>query len=145
MISTYGIGAARRSEEARRRTVKTSSSASFASHLPDCGSVSSPAAIAGAAPIVSVDGLLGIQEVGDEGNARRQRAASYADDLLERLESLRIDLLSGRLPLDRLQGLVQSLRRREGGCGDERLDALIADIELRAEVEIAKLEMARQV
>lgn len=144
MISTYGIGAASRSEETRRKTVKTSSSASFASHLPDCGGASSPAAIAGAAPIVSVDGLLGIQEVGDDGNARRQRAASYADDLLERLESLRIDLLSGRLPLDRLHGLVQALRRREGVCGDERLDALIADIELRAEVEIAKLEMARQ-
>lgn len=142
MITTHGVGGTRAASEVRRRSAKPASSSSFASHLPDDGGFS-PASVGSAAPLVTIDGLLGIQEVGDDGGARRQRAASYADDLLDRLENLRIDLLSGRLSVDRLQGLVRTLRHRNGRSGDERLDALIADIELRAEVEIAKLEMAR--
>ncbi len=44
----------------------------------------------------------------------------------------------GAIPLDRMSGLAQAMRDRKMNISDPGLLALINEIELRAEVEIAK-------
>ncbi|MCB1508640.1 MAG: flagellar assembly protein FliX, partial [Hyphomicrobiaceae bacterium] len=68
----------------------------------------------------------------------RRRAIQRGHDLLDSLEGLRADLLAGRVSGERLQRIL-SLVRRQSGSGDPKLDEVIADIELRAQVELAKL------
>jgi hypothetical protein len=62
---------------------------------------------------------------------------------MDKLEEIRHGLLMGTLPLDKLTALSASLRDRRETCHDPRLAALLDEIELRAEVEIAKLTRNR--
>lgn len=49
----------------------------------------------------------------------------------------------GRVSTRELQAIASRLSERAGSSGDPRLDGLIADIELRAAVELAKLSAAQ--
>ncbi len=90
----------------------------------------------------SVDGLFLLQEVGDEATGRRRRAAARGTALLDRLDDLRIALLSGSLPRNQLEQLRHLAREQSDGGGDPQLAAILSEIELRVAVELAKLEMA---
>jgi len=63
---------------------------------------------------------------------------TYGDDLLDRLDDLRMGILLGRFSKDKLTELAQRLRQKREMCEDPQLNDLLAEIELRAEVEIAK-------
>lgn len=92
----------------------------------------------GAAPASAVDALLALQEV-DEAGSGRKRAVRRGNDLLDRLEEIRIGLLTGQLSRDRLQQLARLAREGRPAIDDPRLAEVLAEIELRAEVELAKL------
>ncbi len=100
---------------------------------------------AGTPPIESqtvgaVDSILAVQQVPDALDSEsRRRARQYGDELLDRLEGLRRDILLGVVSKDRLAGLAQTLRAQRTETEDPRLSAIIDEIELRARVEIAKL------
>lgn len=83
--------------------------------------------------------LLALQTMPTEADPRerRRRSVKRGNDLLDVLEGVKIDLLGGNVPVDRLERLVQLLGRHEPS-GEEGLDALVADIELRVRVELAK-------
>ncbi|MGY6567532.1 MAG: flagellar assembly protein FliX [Salinarimonas sp.] len=101
----------------------------------------SPRAASGAgaaAPVGSLDALLALQEEAGEGD-RRRRAARRGHDILDALDRLKAALLSGRVPISDLKVLAQRLAERRDATGDPRLDEVIAHIELRAKVELAKL------
>jgi hypothetical protein len=94
--------------------------------------------IAGAGPIGSLDAILALQEDGHTGE-RRKRAARRGHDLLDALDRLKAALLNGRVPVADLKDIAARLTERAEMTGDPRLDEVIAHIELRAKVEIAKL------
>lgn len=96
-----------------------------------------PAAVAG------MDALLLVQAVDDstERQARRQ-LLRRGEDILDKLEEVRHGLLLGTVPKEKLMDLAQMVRSRRTACQDPRLGALLDEIELRAEVEIAKLSRA---
>lgn len=90
-----------------------------------------------AQPLAGVDALLALQGVGD-ATSERSRAVKRGHSMLDTLEELRLDLLAGALSpakLDRLIGLVNA---RTPASGDPRIDQVIAEIDLRARVELAK-------
>jgi hypothetical protein len=66
-------------------------------------------------------------------------ARAHAEDVLDRLEALRAWILVGAMPKDKLVELAQRLRAQRQRSDDPRLNEIIDEIELRAEVEIAKL------
>jgi hypothetical protein len=110
----------------------------FAKMLGDSAPVSTPA---GGSPIDTLNAVLALQEVEDP-LVGRQRSRRRGELLLDRLEDIRVGLLMGAIPRSRLQELgamVQATRER---CDDENLNAVLDDIELRAAVELAKLESA---
>lgn len=83
--------------------------------------------------------LLDVQEQEGDGRAGRRGAALRGAALLDQLERLRIDILDGHLPSDRLFALATAVREHRSRTNEEVLDSILAEIELRAEVEIAKL------
>lgn len=86
-----------------------------------------------------LDGLLALQSIdADRPRGGRRRAVKQGHDLLDVLDEIRIGLLSGGFApsaLDRIATMVGALEP----SGDEGLDALVSEIALRAEVEMAKL------
>ncbi len=98
-----------------------------------------PAAQAGApAPLTGIEGLLALQQI-DDGSTDR-RAASRADEILDRLDDLRHGMLLGRIPPDRLGQLARLARDAQRRASDPKLAEILGEIELRAEVELAKLQ-----
>lgn len=100
--------------------------------------------VAGGAALGSIDALLALQGVDsvdtvDPDEKRRNGAAkARGEDLLDRLEDIRIGLLTGRIPQDRLQQLKEAVRRTGESAADPGLRLLINEIEIRVEVELAK-------
>ncbi len=90
-----------------------------------------------AGPVGGIGALFALQEVDADGE--RRRAAKRGNDLLDRLEELRLGLLFGHFPKERLLDLLGMVRSRQEKLSDPRLAGVLADIELRAEVELAKL------
>lgn len=144
-VSQIGSGSA---AAATRRTQKgdkgeKAGRSSFASHLDTVMEVEEPSGGEGPAALASVDALLALQSATEDGggdrNEARRRAMARAETILDRLEDVRRGLLTGAIPTERLAELAQAMRaKREEGV-DVRLAAILDEIELRAEVEMAKL------
>lgn len=92
------------------------------------------------APASNVGALLSIQEVPDASQGR-SRGLNRGRDLLAELDAIRVGLLSGRLPRERIERILRLLRQKQDGFGDPRLNEIVAEIEVRAAVELAKLEV----
>lgn len=94
-----------------------------------------------APPVAALDSMLAVQAVDEQAGGRqnRQRAFRRGSNLLEKLEEIRTGLLTGSIPKDRLQTLAQALRSERLAVEDPRLAEVLAEIELRCEVELAKL------
>ncbi|CUW38605.1 Putative Flagellar assembly regulator FliX(Flagellar assembly regulator FliX, class II,1-141) [Magnetospirillum sp. XM-1] len=90
--------------------------------------------------ITGIDALLVVQQVDNsvEREARR-RLVRRGEELLDGLEELRHGLLMGEIPTSRMMNLAQNVRMRRENCADPRLAAILDEIELRVEVELAKL------
>ncbi|WP_407522367.1 flagellar assembly protein FliX [Methylobacterium oryzisoli] len=95
-----------------------------------------------AAPLAGLDAILTLQSQADDPAERRRRSARRGHDLLDALDRLKAALLGGRVNTGDLKAIAARLAERAGGSGDPRLDDLIGQIELRAEVELAKLGVA---
>lgn len=123
---------------ALRRTDKraTSGASGFAEAL---GGEARPGAVSGSAPLGSVDSLLALQAVGERPDGSAQ-ARERAEDLLDRLDEIRIGLLVGSIPLAELEKLSAAVQRKRAHVEDPRLSELLDEIDLRARVEIAKLD-----
>lgn len=93
----------------------------------------------GAAPSAStgIDALLALQAV-DDATTGRRKTVRRANLLLDALEEIRSDLLAGRVSEGRLNRAIALLQQAKVAT-DAGLDALVADIELRVRVELAKL------
>jgi Class II flagellar assembly regulator len=142
-MQTPTIGRARQTEAKRRKPPSGSSgTAQFAQLV--CMMPSAPERTPEIAAAASLATILGAQEIaGDEGS-RRSAASRYGIDLLDRLTELRMDVLEGRVSASRLAALGHALRADRRRCGEPRLDAVLDEIELRVEVEIAKLTRPSQ-
>lgn len=110
------------------------SGSSFSEHLDSTEETSGPS---GAGAVGTVSGVLDIQEV-DDALARAARGKLRAEDLLEKLDDLRLDLLTGALSKTKLQRLADVTRLHRAEVDDPRLGEILDEIDLRAQVELAK-------
>lgn len=111
----------------------TAPAGEFAGHL----AADPPAAPVATAAPVAANPLLSIQEIAD-ATTGRSRARARGEAMLDRLEDIRLGLLVGRVPKDRLVELSRLARTRRAEAVDPRLVEVLDEIELRAEVELAK-------
>ena len=98
-----------------------------------------PGAASSVAPTGAVCGVLAAQEVhGVTDREARRRAVRRGEALLDELEGLRRALLAGAVDGERLAVLSRMMRARAERVDDPDLAAVLAEIELRVEVELAK-------
>jgi hypothetical protein len=97
-----------------------------------------PAPASAPAPLAAVDALIALQEQSDALEGRR-RAVRRGRDMLDLLDDVRHGLLTGAIPEAKLSHLLSTVQSARGGGAEPALDDILADIELRARVELAKL------
>lgn len=98
-----------------------------------------PAQDAGRAGGVAGPGsLLSLQEV-PESTYEQERARQRGERLLDRLEELRDGLLAGRMAPDAVRRLADEVDHVRGQVSDPQLSEILDEIDLRAQVELAKL------
>jgi len=127
-----------------RRTGSKPSGEAF--RLPSTATPGGPetAGVAASGPLAAIEGLLAVQEseTTDGYSGRRARAIAQGHDILDVLDQVRLDLMMGGVPKSKLEALVRLVERNKDALPDSRLSAVLDEIELRAQVEIAKMEMA---
>lgn len=98
-----------------------------------------PARVAHAAPVAGatgIDAILALQSV-DGPLERKKRAVRRGRSLLDTLDEIKADLLVGQVSAERLDRLAAMLDEvREQATAE--LDAVLDDIDLRVQVELAK-------
>jgi len=88
-----------------------------------------------------IDALIALQGVEDPVE-RRRRAVKHGRRALDALDELKLGLLVGTLDqaaMLRLKSVAVDLHQ---ASGDERLDQVLAEIDLRVAVELAKAGMS---
>jgi hypothetical protein len=94
-----------------------------------------------AIPLATLDAILALQGE-DHPAERRRRHAKRGRDILDALDALKAAILGGQVAPSDLRRVAARLRNDIGPSGDPGLDRIMAEIELRAEVELAKLAAA---
>lgn len=103
--------------------------------------IDAPQAAAATTPataIASLDALLALQAAPDPAG-RRQRQVRRGGAALDALDDLMRGLALGAAPAS-VRGQLLSLRGEAEATGDAALDAVLMEIDIRVEVELAKLE-----
>jgi hypothetical protein len=128
----------------RKRRASSVGGSGFARHLAETNADAAPAAVTETCETLPLDALLALQAVGEDGGeGARHTSRRHGETLLDLLDRLRADLLAGRIAEAHLVEIAGLVRARRGASGDARLEQIINEIELRAEVELAKLAMRR--
>ncbi len=125
------------------RPSRAQSAGGFAPVAPE--GASDAGALSGASGVTSVaslEALIALQDVGGPLE-RRRRAAARGGRLLDALEALKVGLLQGEVTAVTAEQLAKAAREQRELTDDPRLEGLLDEIETRAAVELAKLEMAR--
>ncbi|NQU60538.1 MAG: flagellar assembly protein FliX [Rhodospirillales bacterium] len=108
--------------------------------LAGVGAADAPQAMEGAGSVGAVDSIYAVQEVPDATDGRSKGLLKqFGNDILDSLDELRLAILTGAISKEKLQGLAKKLREKRQLSDDPRLNEIIDEIELRAEVEVAKL------
>jgi len=136
--STSRVG----SSSVRRASSSTSSSdsafkVSDAAEQPRAASVAAPGTIASVESILTLQGL-------DDSTSGRSRGLQHGEHLLDMLDEVRDGLLAGGIPRATLNRLATAVSKRQEGFSDPKLQTVLDEIELRARVELAKLEQSEQ-
>jgi len=95
--------------------------------------------VSGAQGVMGVEALLALQDVGTPLE-RRRRSVRRAVRMLDALDDLKVALLDGELSAGDLDRLRRAVRDERDATEDPGLEAVLDEIELRAAVEMAKLE-----
>jgi hypothetical protein len=119
-------------------TAKRSASGTFSLDTETTARAAAPAT--GPRLIGGIDALIALQGFEEPGE-RRRRAVKRGRTALDALDALKLALLSGTLDtaaLARLKSAAGDLAER---TGEPELDMVLAEIELRTQVELAKIGM----
>lgn len=129
----------------RKGATDPASGESFASALEDeSAPASGPAGLSGTSASAAVSTILALQGAeAEEGDAAKSRAKSRAEELLRKLDMLRLDLLTGAIPRDHLIGLAQAVKTVRDNVMDPQLNEILDEIDLRAQIELAKYDPYR--
>ena len=116
--------------------VRRTSTSSFS--LPeDATSTAETRATVAPKASTNIDALLAMQGIEDPVE-RRKRSVQRGRGALDVLDDLKIGLLSGNFDASTVSRLRDAAANLKSSSGDPGLDAVLSEIELRVEVELAK-------
>ncbi|MEA2829854.1 MAG: hypothetical protein QOF22_602 [Bradyrhizobium sp.] len=115
---------------------KRTSSTGFS--LPDTASTPETRAALAPKATANIDALLAMQSIEEDPTERRKRSVQRGRGALDVLDDLKIGLLSGSFDASTVSRLRDAAANLKSSSGDPGLDAVLSEIELRVEVELAK-------
>ena len=124
-----------------RRVAKGAASCDGAFRISDAPEQPRAAGISAPGPLTAVETILTLQNI-DDSTSGPAKGAAHGEKLLELLDDVRDGLLSGGIPRITLNRLASAVSRRHENFSDPKLQGVLDEIELRARVELAKLEQA---
>lgn len=124
---------------------KSSGDGVFKSLLGDGDSTSQGVSRGGASShIASVDALLMAQATEDPAQQKAQkRMRERAETLLDKLTDLKMAMLTGSITVGHMVSISDVVATHREKITDPQLSALLDEIDLRAQIELAKLQVAR--
>ena len=99
--------------------------------------------VRGAPTVAGLDAMLALQAVEDPLSKRR-KLLRRGRSLLDVLDGLRLSLIDGVVSQADLAQLSALVREGREQADDPGLDAVLAEVDLRAAVELAKLEIRKR-
>ncbi|RYF92488.1 MAG: flagellar assembly protein FliX [Caulobacteraceae bacterium] len=114
-------------------------------NLPAAGAAGSaaPAArAAGVTGVASLDALLALQQA-DGPLERRRKAVGRAGRILDVLDDLKLAVIDGEVSGAHLERLMRAVRDQRENTENPGLEGVLDEIEMRASVELAKLQRAK--
>lgn len=106
------------------------------------GAATPTARAGGVTGVASLDALLALQEMGGPLE-RRRKAVGRASHILDVLDDLKLAVIDGEVSGAHLEQLMRAVRDQRENTEDPRLEGVLDEIEMRAEVELAKLQRAK--
>jgi hypothetical protein len=106
--------------------------------LPDLTATTENRAATAPKATATIDALLALQGVEEDPVERRKRSVQRGRSALDVLDDLKIGLLSGNFDSSTVTRLRAAAADLKSSSGDVGLDAVLSEIELRVEVELAK-------
>ncbi len=128
-------------------TKKTSSSdndsdVDFSQFITSGGSESA-SSVSTTQSIAQLDALLAVQEVEDPLQKQaKKKAKMRAGAILDKLDNMRLKMLTGDLTIGHMVDVADVVASHRDKIDDPQLTQIMDEIDLRAQVEIAKLSMA---
>jgi len=118
---------------------KTSSDTSFADLLNNITS-SKNQQVRGSSGISVADAIFATQMIDDEEEKQiRKKLIKRGFSLIDKLEEIREAILLGYISRDKLIEISRLIKENQVESSDPKLQEILCDIELRVEVELAKL------
>src|SRR5512143_615756 len=121
-------------------TARRTGSSTFV--LPDTSSAQETRATAAPKAAANIDALLALQGIEEDPVERRKQSVVPGRTALDVLDDLKLGLLSGNLDASTVARLRDAAANLKSSSGEPGLDAVLAEIELRVEVEFAKAGQA---
>lgn len=131
------VGTPKTTNVGKRKATSSTSGSGASFEINDDVSSTAASNVAASAPTSSIDALIALQAV-DNPISAKKRKVERGLSILETLEDIKLDLLSGAVSEKRLNRLMIVVKQAKEAV-DPELDSLLEDIELRALVELAKL------
>ena len=121
------------------KSKKVSGGGDFSAYLKESMG-EKPQGVSASAAIAVPDAIFAAQTVDDavEREARK-RLLKRGKSLIEKLEEIRDALLIGAIAKEKLIEISRMVKEQKVSCEDPKLTEIINEIELRVEVELAKL------
>ena len=127
-----------------KKTGKVGTDGSFEDFI-----ASAPKEASAAAPtqrIARVDALLSVQAAeSPTERAARKRMQARGEDILKELDRLRHSLLTGTLTVGQVIDIADVVASHREKITDPRLTSILDEVDLRAQIEMAKIQKAMDV
>ena len=89
-------------------------------------------------PLAPMGGLIAAQQFASQDESETEKAVNYGNQLLDTLDHFRMQLLSGAIDPQDAKSRLHYIKKQHSFI-DPALQSVINDIEMRIEIEIAKL------
>ncbi len=133
-------GTERTAKSKKASSTNTASSVDFSQYVH--GGASQSSETDATQSIAQLDALLAVQETEDPTQkTARKRSIARADSILDKLEEVRLQMLGGNLTLGHMIDVADVVASHREKIDDPQLVSIMDEIDLRAQVEIAKVRV----